>query len=75
MKQKEKTVCKGKQKKRKDCKQKKRLYAKGYMKQKQCEIEPLHCLISKFHNVVSQGPLYTDTLYFILKKLIPLRLI
>jgi hypothetical protein len=44
-----------------EAKQKKRLYAKGYRKQRRCEIEPLQSLISKFHDIVSQGPLYIWT--------------
>ncbi|CAB4029251.1 Hypothetical predicted protein [Paramuricea clavata] len=44
-----------------EAKQKKRLYAKQYRKQKYCEIEPLQSLISKFHDIVSQGPLYICT--------------
>jgi hypothetical protein len=39
-------------------KQKKRVYTKEYRKQKRCEFEPLQSLISKFHDVVSQGPLW-----------------
>jgi hypothetical protein len=42
-------------------KQKKRLYAKEYRKQKRCEFEPLQSLISKFNDIVSQGPLYICT--------------
>jgi hypothetical protein len=42
-------------------KQKKILYAKECRKQKCCEFEPLQSLISKFHDVVSQGPLYICT--------------
>ncbi len=42
-------------------KQKKRLYTKEYRKQKRCEFEPLQSLISKFHDLVSQGPLYICT--------------
>ena len=43
-------------------KKKKRLmHAKEYRKQKRCEIEPLQSLISQFHDVVSQGPLYICT--------------
>jgi hypothetical protein len=44
-----------------EAKQKKRLQTKEYRKQKRCEIEPLQSLISKFHDVVSQGPLYICT--------------
>jgi hypothetical protein len=44
-----------------EAKQKKRLHAKEYRKQKRCEFEPLQSLISKFHDVVSQGPLYICT--------------
>ena len=44
-----------------EAKQKKRLHAKEYRKQKRCEIEPLQSLISQFHDVVSQGPLYICT--------------
>ncbi|CAB4033998.1 Hypothetical predicted protein, partial [Paramuricea clavata] len=44
-----------------EAKQKKRLQTTEYRKQKRCEIEPLQSLISKFHNVVSQGPLYICT--------------
>ena len=44
-----------------EAKQKKRLHAKEYRKQKRCEIEPLQSLISKFHDIVSQGPLYICT--------------
>jgi hypothetical protein len=42
-------------------KQKKRLYTMEYRKQKRCEFEPLQSLISKFHDLVSQGPLYICT--------------
>jgi hypothetical protein len=42
-------------------KQKKRVYTKEYRKQKRCEFEPLQSLISKFHDVVSQGPFYIYT--------------
>jgi poly-D-alanine transfer protein DltD len=42
-------------------KQKKRLYAKEYRKQKRCEFEPLQSLLSKFNDIVSQGPLYICT--------------
>ena len=44
-----------------EAKQNKRLYAKEYRKQKCCEIEPLQSIISQFHDVVSQGPLYICT--------------
>jgi hypothetical protein len=44
-------------------KQKKRVYTKEYRKQKRCEFEPLQSLISKFHDVVSQGPLYIYTCF------------
>ena len=44
-----------------EAKQKKRLQTKEYRKQKRCEIEPLQSLISQFHDVVSQGPLYICT--------------
>ena len=44
-----------------EAKQKKILHAKEYRKQKCCEIEPLQSLISQFHDVVSQGPLYICT--------------
>jgi hypothetical protein len=44
-----------------EAKQKKRLHAKEYRKQKRCEVEPLQSLISQFHDVVSQGPLYICT--------------
>ena len=46
---------------RMQAKQKQRLYAKEYRKQKRCEFEPLQSLISIFHDVVSQGPLYICT--------------
>ena len=42
-------------------KQKKRAYRKEHRKQKRCEIVPLESLSPKFHNIVSQGPLYICT--------------
>ena len=44
-----------------EAKQKKRLHTKEYRKRKRCEIEPLQSLISKFHDIVSQGPIYICT--------------
>ena len=44
-----------------EAKQKKRLYAKEYRKQKRLELEPVQSLMSKFHDDVSQGPLYICT--------------
>jgi hypothetical protein len=44
-----------------EAKQKKRLRTKEYRKRKRCEIEPLQSLISKFHDIVSQGPIYICT--------------
>ena len=45
------------------CKQKKNQYMKEYMKRKRSESknQPLQSLISKFHDIVSQGHLYICT--------------
>ena len=42
-------------------KSKKRKYMKEYMKRKRSVSEPIQSLISKFHEIVSQGPLYICT--------------
>ena len=44
-----------------EVKQKRRSYRKEYGKQKYCEFVPIESLISKFHDVVSEGPLYICT--------------
>ena len=44
-----------------ESKQKKRWYMKEYWERKHFQCEPLQNLIAKFHNVVSQGPLYICT--------------
>ena len=44
-----------------ESKQKKIQYMKEYRQQKRFQCEPLQNLIAKFHNVVSQGPLYICT--------------
>ena len=44
-----------------ESKQKKTQYMKEYREQKRFQCEPLHKLIAKFHDVVSQGPLYICT--------------